>query len=171
MDAEEPTRAEYIKAGVFFLLIFLGVGYIFPRFMGALLMLFSVLVFVLAVVGLAWPSVMKLPNRLASVWVFAVSVGLFMGGGMLMAPQNGESTASDETPSPIQAVPKPVPTVPSDDLVKQLRRAEGRTACNAELEAAIRVLYTQGLMYRWTSIHLDIRFPGRRETGNPDVVT
>ena len=79
MDADVPTREQHVKAGVFWLIVLLAAGYVAPRFIGALLMLFSVLVFVLAVVGLVWPSLMKLPNRLASVWVFAISVGLFVG--------------------------------------------------------------------------------------------
>ncbi|MCY4668861.1 MAG: hypothetical protein OXC29_12860 [Rhodococcus sp.] len=110
MDAEAPTREQYVKGGAFWLIVLLAAGYVAPRFVGMLLMLFSVLVFVLAVVGLAWPSVMRLPNRLASVWVFTLSVGLFIGGGMLMAPPNGESTASDEpVMAPARTIPRTVP--------------------------------------------------------------
>ena len=73
-----------------------------PKIVGTLLMLFSVLVLIFAIVGAVWPTVLKLPNRLASVWVFTLSVGMFIGGGMLISPPNGNGTASDspaETPS------------------------------------------------------------------------
>ena len=162
MDAEAPTRGDHIKASVFWLIVILGLGYVFPRFVGVLLMLFSVLVFVLAVIGLVWPSVMRLPNRLASAWIFAVSVGLFVGGGVLMSPQNGEPTVADMPP---------VAAEPSDDLVERLRRAEGRGACNTRLQETVFDIADERVLFRWTTVHLDIRFPGRRETSNPDVVT
>ena len=82
-------------------------AYVAPEFVGALLSLLSVLVFVLAMVGLVWPSLIRLPSRLASVWVFAVSVGLSVGGGVLLSPQNGENTASDEVSSVAGRVPDP----------------------------------------------------------------
>ena len=81
-----------IVAGVAGLLIAAAVA---PSIVGALLMLFSLLVLIFAVIGAVWPSVLKLPNRLASVWVFTLAVGLFLGGGMLISPPNGHGTASD----------------------------------------------------------------------------
>ena len=62
MDA--TGRNQRIAVGVFWLIVFLVVAYVMPRFVGTLLMLFSLIVFVVAVVGLAWPSLMRLPNRL-----------------------------------------------------------------------------------------------------------
>ena len=120
MDAEAPTREQYVKGGAFWLIVLLAAGYVAPRFVGVLLMLFSVLVFVLALIGLAWPELMKLPNRLASVWVFTLSVGLFIGGGMLMAPPNGPGTAMDN--------PRPQPA----------RRAPVRRAPPVEREFSVR---------------------------------
>lgn len=87
-------RRERIVAGV---VGFLVLAWVAPDLVGALLMLFSFLVFAIAVVGLVWPSLVRLPDRMAAVWAFALSVGMFVGGGMLLAPQNGESTASDSS--------------------------------------------------------------------------
>ena len=71
-----------------------------PAVIGTILMLFAPLVVLLGVIGLLRPSLMKLPNRLASVWIFTTAVGMFLGGGMLNSPQNGEGTASD-APMPV----------------------------------------------------------------------
>lgn len=158
MDA--PDRKHEIGGGV--LALFLVAAYLAPGVVGAVLMLFSVLVFVLAMVGLFRPSLMRLPNRLASVWVFAVSVGLFVGGGVLMSPQNGEPTVADVPPAPSES---------SSMLAERLRRAEGSGACNTRLQEAVFDLADEGVMFRWTTVHLDIRFPGRRETSDPNVVT
>lgn len=169
MNAEASTRGDHIKAGVFWLIVLLGLGYVFPRFVGAVLMLFSALVFVLAVVGLTWPSLIRLPNRLASVWVFAVSVGLFMGGGVLMIPNNGESTASDEPQSAV-AEEAPAPVARTDGrLAARLADAEARAACNVRLTDAARVLFYQGAVHRWTETDLEARF-GRRLSADPDVL-
>ncbi len=169
MDAEAPTRGDHIKAGVFWLIVLLGLGYVFPRFVGAVLILFSALVFVLAVVGLTWPSLIRLPNRLASVWVFAVSVGLFMGGGVLMSPNNGESTASDEPPSAVAGeAPVPVARSGGGGLAARLADVEARTACNVRLGDAARTLYHAGALYRWTETDLEARF-GRRQSNDPGI--
>lgn len=171
MDAEAPTRTQKVTAGVFWLIVLLAAGYVAPRFVGALLMLFSVLVFVLAVIGLIRPSVVRLSDRMAAVWVWAVSVGLFVGGGMLMAPPNGESTASDVPPTAVR-VPEPEASgAARSGLSERMMTAEARGACNVRLSDAARFLVSQGAMYRWMSPDLDVRFPGRRETGDPDVVT
>ncbi len=71
-----------------------------PTVIGTILMLFAPLVVVLGIIGLLRPSLMRLPNRLASVWLFALAFGMFLGGGMLISPQNGEGTASD-APMPV----------------------------------------------------------------------
>ena len=182
MDAEAPTRVDRIKAGVFWLIVLLALGYVFPRFVGALLMLFSVLVFVLAVVGLAWPSLMRLPNRLASVWLFAVSVGLFIGGGMLRAPPNGESTASDEPPSAPRGVymehlspadqavaEQGADPAAAGSLIERMLDAEAKTYCQDQLQEAARSFRDQGGQYRWTTVDLNKRF-GSRQSTDPDVV-
>ena len=85
-------RRERIVAGVAGLLV---LAWFVPDLVGVLLMLFSALVFVIAMVGLLRPSLVRIPDRMAAVWAFALSVGLFIGGGMLLSPPNGESTASD----------------------------------------------------------------------------
>ena len=88
-------RRERVVAGVAGLLV---LAWFVPDLVGVLLMLFSALVFVIAVVGLLRPSLVRIPDRMAAVWAFALSVGLFIGGGMLLSPPNGESTASDVLP-------------------------------------------------------------------------
>ena len=93
MDAK--NRKMRVAVGVTGLFGFLAAAYAVPQVVGALLMLFSFLVFVVAVTGLIWPPLMRLPNRMTGVWAFAVSVGMFVGGAVLIGPQNGESTASD----------------------------------------------------------------------------
>ena len=85
-------RRERIVAGVVGLLV---LAWFVPDLVGVLLMLFSALVFVIAVVGLLRPSLVRIPDRMAAVWAFALSVGLFVGGGVLMSPENGEGTAMD----------------------------------------------------------------------------
>ncbi len=125
---------------------------------------------VLAVVGLVWPSLMRLPNRLASAWIFAVAVGLFVGGGVLRSPENGEPTVAD-TPPVADSQPQPQAVESSSNLVERLIRAEGRGACNTRLQEAVFDLADEGVLFRWITVHLDIRFPGRRETNDPNVVT
>lgn len=69
---------------------------------GIVLVSFSILVFVWASVGLLRPSWARLPNRLASVWVWALSVGLLVAGGMLQAPPS-EVARSDAADRPAAA--------------------------------------------------------------------
>lgn len=88
-------RRERIVAGVAGLLV---LAWFVPDLVGVLLMLFSALVFVIAAIGLLRPSLVRIPDRMAAVWAFALSVGLVVGGGMLLSPPNGESTASDVMP-------------------------------------------------------------------------
>ena len=71
------------------------VAWLEPEVIGSLLMLFSVLAFVLGVVGLLRPSLMKLPNRMAATWIFTLAFGMFIAGGMLISPPNGNGAASD----------------------------------------------------------------------------
>ncbi|MDE0002082.1 MAG: hypothetical protein OXQ29_05270, partial [Rhodospirillaceae bacterium] len=111
------TRAR-IVAGVAGLLIAAAVD---PSIVGALLMLFSVLVLIFAVIGAVWPSVLKLPNRLASVWVFTLAVGMFLGGGMLISPPNGHGTASDAPAS--ERVRRPIESPARDRHIREMERA------------------------------------------------
>ena len=84
-----------IAVGVAGLIVVLGAAAVVPDLVGRLLMFFALIVFILAVGGLIWPGFMRLPSRLAAVWVFALSFGMFIGGAMLISPQNGDLTASD----------------------------------------------------------------------------
>ena len=48
-----------------------------------------------ALIGLARPEVVRLPNRAASVWVWALSFSLLIAGSTLMAPPTGDIVRSD----------------------------------------------------------------------------
>ena len=86
-----------------------------PAIVGTILMLLAPLVVVLGGIGLLWPSLMRLPNRLASVWIFTAAVGMFLGGGMLISPQNGEGTASD---APVSTASAPAVFSPNGPIVR-----------------------------------------------------
>ena len=129
-----------------------------PDFIGVLLMLFSALVFVIAVVGLLRPSLVRIPDRMAAVWAFALSVGLFIGGGMLLSPPNGESTASDTS-------------VERDDMGSRLADIEARTVCNARLTDAATTLFYAGARHRWTVPDAETRFSEKWFTDVPNVTT
>ena len=161
-------RRERIVAGVAGLLV---LAWFVPDLVGVLLMLFSALVFVIAVVGLLRPSLVRIPDRMAAVWAFALSVGLFVGGGMLLSPPNGESTASD-TPSPVylEHLDTEDRNMPSPSLASRVLDLEGMTHCNVRLQDAARVLYRDGALYRWTATELEERF-GRMLSDDPDVTT
>lgn len=62
-----------------------------PAAMGSVLALFSVVVFVWAVLGLIRPDWARLPNRLASVGVWALSVVLFIAAAWLIPPEPADS--------------------------------------------------------------------------------
>ena len=89
------TRRNRIVGGVVGTLGLLLAASVAPAIVGALLMTFSVLVFLFAVVGLAMPRLVRLPNRAAGVWVLALSIGLFISGGVLVDPPEEQTTASD----------------------------------------------------------------------------
>ena len=91
-------RGEWIASGIAGLAVLLVAAQFEPQIVGAVLVTFSLVVFVMAVVGLVKPSWVRIPNRLAAVWVWALSVGLFFGGAVLLSPPNGEITASDVGP-------------------------------------------------------------------------
>ena len=77
------TRLAVGVGGVVVLII---AGLNAPATTGRLLITFSIIVFLWAVVGLLRPQWGRLPNRLAAVWVWAISAGLFVAGAVLLAP-------------------------------------------------------------------------------------
>lgn len=72
-----------------------------PRSVGIVLAAFSVVVFLWAAVGLLRPELARLPNRAASVWVWAVSFGLLVAGSTLMAPPE-DVVRSDTRSAPVR---------------------------------------------------------------------
>lgn len=92
------SREARVGVGVAVLLGVVLAAYQAPVAVGALLLLFAILVFVFGVVGLVRPTVMNLPSRLAAVWVMATAFGLFLGGGMLISPAERPGSAD---PAPI----------------------------------------------------------------------
>lgn len=99
-----------------------------PQIVGAALAAFSVVVFLVALIGLSRPEWVRLPNRAASVWVWALSFGLLIAGSTLMAPPDGDVARSD---APRVAVDDHVmdPRVHADSSfrpeVQQLLRRDG----------------------------------------------
>ena len=88
------------RIGVVGVVVLLGVlmaATVAPEAVGNILVSLSVLVFVWAVVGLIKPRWGHIPNRMASVWVWAISVGLFTAGALISAPPS-EGVDSTETP-------------------------------------------------------------------------
>ena len=166
------NRRERIVAGVVGLLV---LAWFVPDLVGVLLMLFSALVVVIAVIGLLRPSLVRIPDRMAAVWAFALSVGLFVGGGMLLSPPNGESTASD-TPSPVYLEHlnhedrETVESGEDPSLGARLLDIEGMTHCNVSLQAAARLIYAEGALHRWKATGLEDRF-ARMESSDQDVTT
>ena len=94
-----------IAVGVTALVALLTAAWLAPQAIGTMLVTFSVVVFLWAVVGLIRPDWGRLPNRLASVWVWVMSVGLLAGGAILMAPPepNGVSSANPVNPAVVSA--------------------------------------------------------------------
>lgn len=78
-----------------------------PQAAGAVLVTFSVVAFAWAVVGLLKPQWARLPNRLASVWVWAVSFGLLIAGVQVSAPPTEVARSSDRLPSSAPARSQP----------------------------------------------------------------
>ena len=66
-----------------------------PDTLAAVLMTFAVVVLVVAMIGFARPDVVRIPNRLASIWLLAVAFGLYLGSVAVLTPPNGKSVASD----------------------------------------------------------------------------
>ena len=94
-------RRERIAAGGAGLFLLLLAARVEPEFVAAVLMAFSFCIFVLALVGFVKPSWARIPNRLASVWLLALSFWLFIGGGVLLSPPEDEVTASDAPAAPV----------------------------------------------------------------------
>ena len=119
----DDARTRSIIGGVAALLIAAAV---FPSVVGTLLMLFSVLVLIFAIVGAVWPSILKLPNRLASVWVFTLAFGMFLGGGMLISPPNGNGAASDAPDSELTAEQQAKEQAEQERLIQEQIEADRR---------------------------------------------
>lgn len=88
------TRRTFV-VGVVALAVVSVAAVLAPQIVGTVLAAFSLVVFLIAVVGLARPEVVRLPNRAASVWVWALSFGLLIAGSTLLAPPDGDVARSD----------------------------------------------------------------------------
>ena len=97
MDADERTanRIANVVVGLIGLGALWLLAQFVPAFVAAVLMTGSFLVLLLALIGFIKPSWARLPNRLAGVWLIAMSVGMFVGGGVLLNQGEDEiSTAN-----------------------------------------------------------------------------
>ena len=121
MDADERTANRI--ANVVVGLIGLGglwlLAQFVPAFIAAVLMMGSLLVLLLALIGFIKPSWVRIPNRLAGVWLIALSVGMFIGGGALL--NQGEDEISTANGTPPMADPG-TSTPMTDALGRELRR-------------------------------------------------
>lgn len=133
MDA----RTRRIGGGVVGLLCLFLLAQIAPGFAGGLLITFSVVAFLWAVVGLIRPQWGKLPTRGAAVWVWALSVGLFVAGGVVLAPPEEQTTASD---APVNAeTQRVVDAMARDRAERETDRQTSIDRAQAEREPATRV--------------------------------
>ena len=98
MDADERT-ARRIVNGVAGLIGLWLLAQFVPAFVAAVLMTGSFLVLLLAMIGFARPSWVRLPNRLAGIWLVALSVGMFAGGGVLLNQDEDEISTANGTPT------------------------------------------------------------------------
>ena len=80
-----------------------------PGIVGGVLLLFSALVFVLSIVGLARTVV--LPGRMSPAWGFAIAFGLYLGGVAFIAPlpevvrSDGSTAAGARKPDSVEPSP------------------------------------------------------------------
>ena len=76
-----------------------------PEAVAVVLGTLSVVMFVWAVVGLIRPDWARLPNRMASVWVWALSVGMVIAAVWLMPPEPevGQTDAPTGDPAVVTA--------------------------------------------------------------------
>ena len=118
------SRQDRIFASAAGLIVLLVVAQFEPKFVGTVLITFSLVVFVLAVVGLVRPEWVRIPNRLASVWVFTLAAGLAMGGAVLISPPNGEMVASDTVSNAASTTPVGRRTLDGNDPASRRWRAE-----------------------------------------------
>ena len=117
--------------GVVSFVIVLAAAAVAPNLVGNVLLGFSLIVFGWACVGLLKPQWGRIPHRLASVWIWAGSVGLFIFGAILIDPPE---TATDpprreiaESPTgrerEVTRRPARPPAEPSDGLTAAQRNA------------------------------------------------
>ena len=121
MNADERTlnRIANVVVGLIGLAGLWLLAQFVPVFVAAVLMAGSFLVFLLALIGFIKPSWVRLPNRLASVWLIFLSVGMFIGGGALLNQDEDEiSTANGAPPM----APPGTSTSLTDALGRELRR-------------------------------------------------
>lgn len=84
-----------------------------PQLVGGLLLGFSVLLFVLTIVGLT--GRFRFPERLSPAWGFAIAFGMYLYGVALVAPPNGVVVSSDRASD----------LSPGEEAAQVLRRVAG----------------------------------------------
>ncbi len=102
-DPKEVRKGKIVLS-VFGVLVFLGLAWLAPTFTSRILFTFSTVAIVWAVIGFIKPQWARIPDRLASIWILALGIGLFIGGGVIQSPgledeiatSNGASTAMED---------------------------------------------------------------------------
>ena len=121
------TRRTFV-VGVVALAVVSIAAVLAPQITGTVIVAFSVLVFLIALIGLSRPEWVRLPNRAASVYVWLLSFGLLIAGSTLMAPPDGDVARSDAPRRPVRALVTD-PRVHADSSfrpeVQQLLQTEG----------------------------------------------
>lgn len=104
-----------------------------PDTLAAVLMTFAVVVLVVAMIGFARPDVVRIPNRLASIWLLAVSFGLYLGSVAVLTPPNGLSVSSDA------GLLEAGPATALDEVEARQQAARDRRIATMEQRAAERL--------------------------------
>ena len=82
-----------VVVGAAVVVVVLALARTAPQLVGGLLLGFSVLVFLLTIVGLT--GRFRFPERLSPAWGFAIAFGMYLYGVALVAPPNGVAVSSD----------------------------------------------------------------------------
>ena len=127
-------RERVVGVGILGLFGFVVLARFAPGIASAVLMAFSVLVFILAAIGLLQPSLVRLPNRAAAVWAWALSVGLFFGGAMIQGPSIEDTAASDTRERSRRG--RATVTVPTDPIEVARGRIRGLSNCLRDAAAS-----------------------------------
>ena len=77
----------------------LAAALVAPQTVGWVLIWFSFLVALIAFLGFIDPGIFGFSDRQAPVWLVAVSIGLFVGGGVILAPPDEVVVSSDLNPN------------------------------------------------------------------------